>query len=328
MLKKLNIKTLLGLFIVLLAIVAITMIIDSRKGNRTFKKEVITINSQEVTKITIHPRAKNQKEVVLVRENATWKLMHEGKKISADEKVVDEILKQLSELKTERLAANSKDKWAEYEVTDTASTRVIIETNETVIADLIIGKFTYQQPDRANPYMQQQNIKMSTYVRLNNEVEVYSVNGFLNMTFNRDFSYFRNKSVVDEKFENWRKLTYTFPGDSSYTIIKNNDLWLINGIIADSLKTTNFIRAISPTISSEFVDNTNIAKSDFPVYSLKIEGDSMAPYEIKAFASDTINKYIVNSSLNPEATFADPNESIVKKLFIGKDVLLVKDTVK
>ena len=53
MFKKMNIKTLLIAFIVLLAVVIIIKISDSKKGERNIKIELVKFDPEEVTSVKI-----------------------------------------------------------------------------------------------------------------------------------------------------------------------------------------------------------------------------------------------------------------------------------
>ena len=55
----------------------------------------------------------------------------------------------------------------------------------SILGDIYIGSFSYNQTTR----------KPKTYVRLNKEKDVFAVEGYLSMTFNRDLNGLRNKSI-------------------------------------------------------------------------------------------------------------------------------------
>ena len=193
MFRKLNYKKLIIIVAILLVIVVIVELINSGKGERSFKSDLVEIDTSKVSEIYLYPKAEDFEEIKISRLKQGWKVEHEGQAYNADGSVIYNMLTELILLKPERVAANDKLRWEEFEVTDSTGVRIKVYENRKIVADVIIGKFSYQQP--SNPYAQRQG-KMTTYVRITEEPEVYAVNGFLSMTFNRDINSFRNKNLV------------------------------------------------------------------------------------------------------------------------------------
>ena len=193
MFNKVSNKTLIIVFGALVIIAAIYMIIESSHGERSFKTDIVNIDTAKVTAISIYPRATNHKEVKLYKEGKNWKVKL-GNNLTANvpENKIQSLLKMLVEVKPTRVAAQDKSKWAEFKV-DTAGTNVKIFEGGDNTLDLIVGKFSFQQPRQ-----------MNTFVRLNGEDEVYETQGFLDMAFNQKPDYFRNNALVNDDPANWK----------------------------------------------------------------------------------------------------------------------------
>ena len=101
------------------------MIIESSHGERTFKSDIVNIDTAKVTAISIYPRATNHKEVRLYKEgDKNWKVkLDNNQTASVPESKVKSLLNMLVQVKPIRVAAQDKSKWAEFKV-DTAGTRV------------------------------------------------------------------------------------------------------------------------------------------------------------------------------------------------------------
>ncbi len=308
--KKAINKTLSIIFIILLAVVIITYIIDSEKGDRTFKKELVTTDTSKVTSINILPKKDTSYIKIFRTSDNNWKLRYKGKNVNADKNTVNEMLKELTNLQPKSVAATSQTKWKEFEVTDSLATRVKLLKGSKTVADVMIGKFSYKQ----NPMTRRTEI--TSYVRLSNENMVYAIDGFLNMTFNRKPKSFRDNTVISSKANSWNKITYNYPSDSSFTLIKQKNKWMVNGLLADSIITIRYLRTISHLNNSNFIDNINY-KNNKPVYSVKIEGNNMKSIEINAFSTDSLNQYVVTSSEN-KGTYFDGSK-ILKKLYVNKN---------
>ena len=325
--KKINIKSLLIVFAVLLVIVVLVAIRDSKKGDRSFKVDLIPLDSAQVTAITIYPRSYKDNTIKLQKENGIWRLLKGDKSYTAEKNTVKEILNTLTHLKAERVAATDKEKWATFEVNDTSATRVTLGTGRKTGADLYIGKFSYQQPPNSNPYNYGQQGKMTTYVRLAGDKNVYAVDGFLSMMFNRKTNDFRNKTIINSDRLDWTRLSFTYPGDSSFVMNRENNKWMINGLLADSASVIRYFNSIYRLKNSDFVDDKK-PQSSSPEFSLKIEGKNFAnPIQVNAYAADTTNNFLIASSQNKDTYFSSKKSKLTATLFVGKNHFLKQQTL-
>ena len=146
---------------------------------------------------------------------------------------------------------------------------------------------------------------MATYVRVKGDKNVYEVNGFLEFTFNQKPNYFRNSSIVDDDYSHWNRLTYKYPADSSFQLIKDTtNHWTINNIKVDSSKTVNFLRTLSHISGTDFVDNPD---------------ESLLS---RAYIDST--SYLIHSSQNPDAYFNGKTNNLWQKIFVGKNYFFKK----
>ncbi len=321
--KKLNIKSLLIVFVVLLAIVVLVAVRDSKKGDRSFKVNLIPLDSASITAITIYPKS-DKNTIELKKSGNTWELETKNKSYTAELNTIKEMLSTLTNLKAERVAATDKSKWGTFEVNDTSATRVVLNNGKRSGADLFIGKFTYQQPKNPSPYNYGQQGTMTSYVRLAGDKNVYAVNGFLSMMFNRTADNFRNKTIINSDKLDWTRLSFNYPADSSFVLNKENNKWMINGLLADSASVAGYFNTIYRLTSSDFVDNEK-PESSAPVFSLKIEGKNLAnPIQVNAFVADTTNGYLIASNQNKDTYFSNNKSKLTEKLFVGKDKFLKK----
>jgi hypothetical protein len=309
MFNKVSNKTLVIIFGVLIIVAAVYIIIESNQGERSFKSNIVNIDTTEVTAISIFPRATNHKEVRIYKAgDKDWKVkLSENQTANVPLNKIKDLLNLLVKVKPTRVAAQSESKWAEFKV-DTAGTRVkVFEGNDNTL-DLIIGKFSFQQPRQ-----------MNTFVRLNGEDEVYETDGFLDMAFNQKPDYFRNNLLVKDNPADWKKLTFTYP-DSSFELIKDNNHWTINGIKTDSVKTATYLRTLSHLSSSSFIDNPPDAEMAKAKYTLSIESTSLGGIVLSAYGNT--QGTIVASTENDGAYFNGDKNNLLSKIFISKKHLL------
>jgi len=318
MFKKMNFKVLAIVFVALLAIVVILNLSEKKKGDRSFDKELISFNIDEATGIVIKPKAGGE-EVWINKKEDGWKVGTAEESFNADETMIEGMLNDLIDMESKRLAANSEEKWNDFEVTDSTGTRVIVKAKKNVLADIFIGKFSYQQPK--NQYQRQGT--MTTYVRLKDKKTVHAVDGFLSMTYNRDINSFRNKYLIKSQKEDINKLTFNY-ADSAFTMLKQNDQWMIGGLLADSLEVDKYLGSIVVTSSQEFVDNIDVGTLGQPAYSLLVEGDNFLPVDMKVYYNllDTANNVLLTSTYNKGTVFNGTKSDMMEKLFVGKSKFL------
>lgn len=325
MFRKLNIKTLVIILVILAAVILIIDLMGDKE--RSFRSEIVEVDTANVTAVHIIIPMGNV-EIILSRSggSADWSVLSEGHKYPADVNVVRNILSQLIDLKAERVAATSRDKWDQYEVSDSTGTRVILMDGKKEVADIYIGKFSYAQPPQGgqqNQYQQQRG-KMTSFVRVEDEKEVYAVDGFLKMSYQNDVNSYRNKSLVNVNKDDISRLVFNYPDNENFNLTKNNDHWLIEGQIADSANAVGYLNKIYRLTSSNFVDPSTIKISD-ATYSLRIEGNNFTPIELMAYPSDTITGYVVTSSVNPGAEFDGLKSKLFEKLFVGQSEFLPEE---
>ncbi len=307
MFNKLSTKNLVIIFGLLLVIVLLYVFVDKNKGERTFRSELIDIDTAAVTGIHIYPRAENHKEVTLFKENGTWKVMLDGnKKADVPESKIKNLFAEILRIKPLSVAAQSEAKWHEYEV-DTAGTRVTVFESGNKVLDLNVGKYTFRQPRT-----------MLSYVRVGGDDNVYVVNGLLGMAFNKNANSFRNQTIIEGNKDNWKKLTFSYP-DSSFTMVKDSTGWYIGGVKTDSAKAANYLNSISHTNSGLFVDSPSESTLSKEAYTLTVESTINPPIIVSAFTgADTL----IHSTLNPDVYFNGGKSKLVEKIFKGKKAFL------
>lgn len=305
MFNKNSNKNLWIIFAILLIAVILIFSTESTKNERSFKKDLVSIDTSAVTSLSIFPKSKPGQEVKLLRSDNVWKVFAEnGKSFTIPNFKMQSLFGELIKIKPKRVAARSKSQWAEYEV-DSAATRVVVYESGNEVLNLIIGKFAFQQPR-----------SMSTFVRLMNENDVYEVDGFLEMTFNKDSKSLRDETVIKSDRNKWSKITLTSNELENYELVKVDNSWLLNGIATDSTKTDKALSSLARLSNTDYLDNVEESLLPPQASKLVIELIDGEIIELTSYKSDS--QYIVRSSQNLESYF-DGNK-------IGEKVFVIKDT--
>lgn len=314
MFKKMNLKNLAIIFVALLAVVVIIRVFESKKGERSFRKDLVNFDVADVSGISIIPKS-GDKQINLDKKADGWKVGNGEKSYNADQTMVENMMTDLLKLVPKRVAATTKEKWNDYEVTDSLATRVIVKDGNKTVADIFIGKFSYQQPK--NQFQRQGT--MTSYVRLAGDKIVFAVDGFLSMTYNRDINSFRNKYLIKAKKADLNKITFNYP-DSSYTMLKENNQWMISGLLADSASVDKYLSSIATTSNQDFVDNVEIGTLGQAQFSVLFEGDNFSPIDVKSYNNllDTVHNVLITSTYNKGTVFSGTKSDLIEKIFVGK----------
>jgi len=311
--KNIKNSTLLIIFGILALLAVVFYFYDSKKGERSFRSELFTIDSSKVSRITINPKTRNKAVLVLSGSGKDWKIAAGNKSYPADTNVVFQIISSLVSAKPERVSGTDRSSWKEYEVTDTSSVRVIVEQGNDVAADFRVGKMSYNMGSRG--YGGRQGMSVKSNIRVAGDDKVYVVNGFLSMLFGEEVSAYRNRILCRFNRTQVSKLTFSCPGDSSFILQKQDNKWMLMDKPADSASVVNYLGSLASLFNGEFADEKDIPVT-YP-FTLKIEGTNFPAIELQGYANADNKHYFVKSNMNP-AVFGGASPSLFRQVFPGK----------
>lgn len=294
---------------VLIAVLVAIKVKENKQGDRSFKSEVVKIDTSLVSEVHITPKGET-KALLFSNTNGVWIVSVNNKPVQAEAGTIEELLTQLVSLKPKRVASTKKDQWEKYELTDSLATKIMVKSNKKVLAELMIGKFTFDQNTR----------QMTSYVRNVDEKEVYAIDGYMSMMYNRPSKSYRSNSVLAGDPESWNKLVYFYPADSSFSLIKQNNTWLLNGIVADSVKIDKYFSQIRMLNDDNFYDEPSFDINSNAIFSVRIEGDSFKPITVKAI--EVPEGLVCVSSQNSGNHFL--SDKVQNVLFVNKDRFLTE----
>ncbi|WP_430932434.1 DUF4340 domain-containing protein [Saccharicrinis sp. 156] len=321
MFRKSNLKTLGITFGVLLAMVVITHFVDQSKGVNTLKSVLFEVNTGDVNTVVVYPKMLDGEKIELKKEGDNWRVLADGKNYNGDAGVITGLINQVNALKPLRLASRSKDNWEKFELTDSLSSKVQLMNNGEELASIYIGKFSYRQANQnammmqQNPYYRGPQGTMTTYVRSGDDTEVYAVEGFLGSSINRDVNAFRNKQLLKVDKSNLSKITFTYLADSSFTMVKNEDTWMCDGVALDSAKVADYLGRITSLRGSSFTDEI----PGMYTHTVQIQDKQMAISEIKALVQS--DEVTMTSNQNQGSLFKENKDANFSKLFVSKSEL-------
>jgi len=312
--KRFNNKRLLYLLAGLTVILILTILIKIPEEKATFKSNIVDLDTSAVIKIILNNRISAGNAVEFNRNNYNW-TVRQGKIVSAiDEGAVQNIFSEVLNIKPQSLAAINQARWKEFDLTDSLATRIkFLNSKGKILADIMIGKLDFKQPDKPDGGFSGNNIKMTSYVRLYSEKEVYAIDGLIPFSFNIKFDDWRDKTFVRYNKSEITNISYLYPADSSYKLIRKDSLWYSGSLKADSLKVGNYLNSITLMRGEEFKDDFTPVSN--PVYQMLVQATNSVGFSIKCYAGGSPGEYILNSSLYPEVYFIDRKSVLFNQLF-------------
>ncbi len=320
MIKKLGNKGLLLLLLLALAIFGLFRYISNKKGENTFKTAIIPkIDSARMNGMVIFPKIEKTGKplpYVFKKVGKYWYVSQGDISSKAEPRSANYVISQLEQISPDRLGSNDPKDWKQFCVNDSLGTRVVLLYDKDTVLDVIVGRFSY---------IPQQKQAIS-YMRISGQNEVYAVPGFISMNIANEFDNWRDKKIMPGEISTWKKLTFTYPSDSGFVIMKDsNEKWVFgNGSMPDSATASNVIKTLSEQNYGAFINKFD-SNGKQPVFTVKIEGSDFSPTIIKAYPADTANRYAINSTINPTVFFSGNKNGIFDKIFIGKSSLVKKE---
>lgn len=307
---------LLGLVLLLLGLILFfTLRSDKKKGDRNFKKDLVSVDTSRITKIIINPETVPGEEVILEKRDGLWKVnIGEGLYADMDPNNVAKLMRDLNNIDSKRIVTRSKDKFETYKVND-SGTRVKAMAGSKKLIEMIIGKSVIDQKSiqGASSTSGGMNPKFISYMRLLGEDEVYSVDGFLEGAFNQSEDGFRIKTIWKGNKDQLTSINFNYP-DSAFQLIRQEAVWTIDNRSVDSTEVAKYINALPSQKGGVTMKNGNYG-SAFGTIDYNFADGSKLTYT--AYKNEK-GLYGISSSALANAVFQGTTGAIYKRLFVSR----------
>jgi len=151
-------------------------------------------------------------------------------------------------------------------------------------------------------------------VRPAGDKEVYVVDGFIKMSIQANVNAYRDKTLFACNKDDLTKIAFNYPNSESFVLSKEGTKWFLNGQSTDSTKTAKYLNKLARITSSNFIDEVMPLTSS-PTHQVKFEGNNLIPSEINAFPADSVNQFVVTSSLVPDAKYSGSKSGLFERVF-------------
>jgi hypothetical protein len=310
--KKISTKILLIGLAGLVAIFVVSRFFRSPARESNLRKELITLDTASVSEVRILPSKDQTEEMRLTRDGRNWKVTKGSRSEPSDRTAVKNILGVMANLQAQRLASRKKEKWEDFKVGKT-STHVTAYAQGKKIADFHVGKVGFTQGGGGmygGSY---------TYVRLSDENEVYTVDGFLEPAFNTSFHEWRDKTFLKLNKEDIIKLSFTDPADSGFVASKRDSAWYIGNNLADPAKVDRAIQSFASKYLTEFADG--FVPSSPANAVIQVDGKSGNLVTLEGWKGEN-GEWTLTTTLQKGVYFSSKGSTIVADILIGKKKLL------
>ncbi len=274
----------LGIAFVVLLIIFIVSRVSDKSVERV--RYLVEVDTSKVD--YIHTISPTNGAITLEKVNQIWRVT-EPVDYPAEQRSVHETLTKLDIMEIENLVTSRPDRFAEYQVDDSAGVSVEIKAGGKKTAGFVMGKpsSTYRH----------------TYFRKEGSNDVYMIEGSFKYFFDRSLKDWRNKVILDINKDSIEECKLIYP-DQTITLALDDTTWITKTaeeeFVADKPKVDQMLNYASRLRAADFHDvDEGETPPDFtnPIYQLEITFSGGHKQSI---------------SLLPEAE--DENKFMVKKM--------------
>ncbi len=304
MFNKLGTRTLLIVAVVLGLAWFLADRFSEGSQQRTFRSEILRLDTAAVTRIRIVPRGAHRGEIVMDRKGPQqWVITFDGAEHPASHTEIQKLLTEMRALDADRMVGRLSAVEERYELADSLSTRITF-TDGGVERSLIMGKRV------------QANNGPFTYVTVPGEEEVYAIPGNIGSAADARPDLWRPRELITGDHNDWQRITFTYPADSGYVLERDGPGWLVDSMPADSGKVNSFLKSLTFCKAQSFADTVDVSQR-VPAYSVTIEAlpehrrDSTRPEPIIVQAYELGFTFVITSNLHPgNVMYFDPQREM------------------
>lgn len=254
------------LFIIFVSLIVLTAWVKWSAGpaaSEAFRTTIADVDAEQVNSIRIEKPAAEQ-TLLLEEDPSGWTVTGgtSNDRFTADSSLIKRAIEDLTHLNVRAVATRDPQKFTRYKA-DSTGIKVSLFNGERLLTSIIVG---------APQFVSQR--EFNNYVRPADEEVVYAVEGFLESTFNRDLSDWREKDVWDISRDNITRVDFLFPADSSYSIERaGEEHWISEGDTLNQTRVNSVLRQLSSLRADGFVDSLSTSAFGTELYAVQFQLD-------------------------------------------------------
>lgn len=271
---------LLVVLIVLLGGYLLVKFTNNEGRSKSYRETLVDFNIAAVTKVVIKS---SEGETTLSKSDGAWQVNGDKRATTLS---VQSMLESLQGVTPSRLASRSSDSWADFQV-DSAGTRVTVYEGASEALDLIIGRFGVEGQR-----------SFYTYVRLEEDEDVYVANDFMGMTVGKTDADYRNNTILKLKKDSISSIDFKYP-DGTYSLSKSAGDWVMAGVAADSASVAKYLTGLANVSSRNFEDGDHNEAEREVVIHLNGADDVI----VKSFGASILNSSVSEEVFNDQTAY-------------------------
>ncbi len=251
--KRNDIKN-LAIFSIIIVIVAViaTALSLMNNNSKILDRMLSTANKDSINQIEI---IKGDSTIKLIK-GSDWKV----NEFSADSTVVSAFLDQVTKAKIKEISSTNKDNYKTFGVADD-STKIKLYENDKPVLNFIIGKASSTG---------------GTYIRLEGDANVYSIDQNVIAFAEKDVTDLRDKTIASMDTNNLQSIQ-----TNNVVLKKDNDVWYSVELGSinkdkklDQSKTLDFIKNLAVLNATSLDTNTNKNSLTTPILTVTLEDNN------------------------------------------------------
>jgi hypothetical protein len=297
--KKWNNPALLVTFSGLVLIFVLTKVFRSPARESNLDTRVFKVDTARITAIKLYPQKDTLTEITLVRKGNRWQAVRKDVQADVPPSAIRNLLTTLKRMQPERVVTRKPEKWSDYQVNDSAATVVTVWQGGQELLTLNVGK-------------ESGNV---TYIRTGKGDEVYAADGYLQSVFNTTFNDWRSKSFIRFARSAIETIEFHYPADSSFTLERRNNAWMIGNEKADSASVEAYLARIHHKDLDTFIDR--FSPSAEPVVTVTFKSKTAEEVTLKAW-QPAFYQWVLHTTLQPDTYFLHTGATPVPEVFAGR----------
>ena len=157
----------------------------ARNRPSLFETQLIAIDTNSITAISIIPERSPQNEITLKREGKSWIASQGNRTVRASFQALNPLLAKLADIESQRIVTKYLPEWNNYGVGPEQGARVRVFRNGEILEDFLIGRFDTSADSIGY-----------TFIRLWEDEEVFAVRGNLGPLLCPAFDAFRSRALL------------------------------------------------------------------------------------------------------------------------------------
>lgn len=249
-------KTLSLIFAFAIVLLLLQLFVGGSQESEIFQGDLVSTVPSQVNRITFN-QPSDTSFVELEKVDGSWQVLANNEIFEADSQKIKVALREWNNMEVEALVTRDPSKHSRYRV-DSTGTIISLFDGEQQLDGLFVG--TSQIPGNSG----------DIYIRIPNDDRVFTVEGLNRSSIEANFNYWRDLTVWSVPPQSITEIRFNYPADSSFSIQKENGIWMAEADSLDQQKTSTLTSMLGRLRAAGYPpDEIDASLSNDPMYSIE-----------------------------------------------------------